>query len=54
LFGLCLNTAAVHHQRKLGQELKKGRNLETGADAEATEGCHLLACSSWLAQLAFL
>ena len=35
-----------------GQELKL--TLETGADAEATEGCCLLACSSWLAQPAFL
>jgi hypothetical protein len=28
----------VHHQRKLGQELKQGRNLETGSDAEAMDG----------------
>jgi hypothetical protein len=28
------------------------RNLEAGADAEAMEGCFLLACSLWLAQLA--
>jgi hypothetical protein len=27
---------------------------ETGADAEAMEGCYLLACFPWLAQLAFL
>jgi hypothetical protein len=26
---------AVHHQRKLGQELTQGRNLEAGADTEA-------------------
>jgi hypothetical protein len=25
-----------------------------GADAEATEGCFLLSCFPWLAQLAFL
>jgi hypothetical protein len=25
----------VHHRRKSGQELKQGRNLEAGADAEA-------------------
>ena len=25
----------VHHQRKLEQELKEGRNLEAGADIEA-------------------
>jgi hypothetical protein len=28
----------VDHQRKPGQELKQGRNLEAGADAEAMEG----------------
>jgi hypothetical protein len=27
---------------------------EAGADAEAMEGCSLLACFPWLAQLAFL
>jgi hypothetical protein len=27
---------------------------EAGADAEAIEGCYLLVCFSWLAQLAFL
>jgi hypothetical protein len=27
---------------------------EAGADAEAMEGCFLLACFPWLAQLAFL
>ena len=27
----------VHHQRKSVQELKNGRNLEAGADAEAME-----------------
>jgi hypothetical protein len=27
---------------------------EAGADAEATEGCHLLDCIPWLAQPAFL
>ena len=36
---------------KSGQELKQGWNLEAGADAEAMEGCCLLACSSWLTQL---
>jgi hypothetical protein len=36
----------VHHQSKSGQELKQGRNLEARADAEAMEGCYLLACSS--------
>jgi hypothetical protein len=28
----------VHHQRKSGQELKQGRNLEAGADEEVMEG----------------
>jgi hypothetical protein len=27
-----------------GQELKQSRNLEAGVDAEAMEGCCLLAC----------
>jgi hypothetical protein len=27
---------------------------EAGADAEAMEGCSLVACFPWLAQLAFL
>jgi hypothetical protein len=38
LFGLHFHIT-VHHQRKLGQELKQGRNLEAGADAEAIEEC---------------
>ena len=45
---------AVHRQRNSGQELTQGRNLEAGADAEAMEGCCLLACFPWFAQLAFL
>jgi hypothetical protein len=45
---------AVHHQRKSGLEVIQGRNLEIGIDAEAMEGCYLLACCPWLAQLAFL
>jgi hypothetical protein len=36
------------------KELKEDRNLEVKADAEAMEGCSLLACFSWLAQPAFL
>ena len=36
----------VHHGRKLRQELKQGRNLETAANAEDMEGCCLQACSS--------
>ena len=38
---------------KSRQELT-GQEPEAGADAEAMEGCCLLACSSWLAQFAFL
>ena len=34
LFGLHFHIA-VHRQRKSGQELKQGRSLEAGADAEA-------------------
>jgi hypothetical protein len=45
---------AVHHQKKSGQELTQGRNLEAGADGEAWRDAVLLACFSLLAQLAFL
>jgi hypothetical protein len=44
----------VHHQKKPEQDLKQGRNLRAGPDTEAMEECCLLACSSWLAQSAFL
>ena len=37
LFGLLFHIT-VHHGRKSGQELKQGRHLEAGADAEAMEG----------------
>jgi hypothetical protein len=53
LFSLHFHTT-VHHQRKSGQEVKQGQNLEAGADEEAMEECCLLACSPWLAQPAFL
>ena len=33
------------------QELKQSRHMEARADAEAHEGCCLLACFSWLAQV---
>jgi hypothetical protein len=49
--GFGLYTAV--HQGEPSQELKQGRNLEAGADAEALEGCCLLACFSWFAQPAF-
>jgi hypothetical protein len=32
----------------------QGRNLQAGAEAEAMEGCCLLACSPWLAQGIFI
>ena len=44
----------IHGPKQLRQGLTQGRNLEAGDDAEATEECCLLACSSWLAQPAFL
>ena len=50
LSGLYFHIAA-HHQRKSGQELRLGRNLEAGADAEVIEGCCLLACSHGLLSL---
>ena len=40
LFGLDFHIPV--HQRKSRQELKQGRNLEAGADAEVMEGCYLL------------
>jgi hypothetical protein len=38
------------------QEVRTGTQAgqKAGADAEAMEGCSLLACFSWLAQIAFL
>jgi hypothetical protein len=53
LFGLHFHSTA-HHLRNLGQELKQGRTLETGAGPEAMEECCLLACFQWLAHCAFL
>jgi len=40
--------------REVRKEPKQGRDLEAGAEAEAMEGCCLLACFPWLAQPAFL
>ena len=49
IFGLRSHNT-VYQQRKPGQDLDQtGQN-----DAEAMEGCCSLACSSWLAQPAFL
>jgi hypothetical protein len=33
-----------HDEWQAGEELKLGRNLEAGVDAEAIEECYLLAC----------
>ena len=43
LFSLCFHIS-LHHQRKSGQELKQGRTLPAGPDAEAMEGA-----AYWLA-----
>ena len=43
LFSLHFHIAG-HYQRKSGLELRQGRNLEAGADAEALEGA-----AYWLA-----
>lgn len=40
-----------HNKGKPGQELKPGRNLEAGTEAEVMEKCCLLVCSSSLTQI---
>ena len=53
LFGLHFHTV-VYHWRRSGQELKQGRNLEAGAEAEAMEGAtHWLAPHGLLRQLSY-
>ena len=47
VFGLFFYIVAYHWTMK-GQELKQGRDLEAGADAEVMEGA-----ADWLAQPAF-
>jgi hypothetical protein len=42
----CSSPKEVRTRTQAGQE--------AGADAEAMEGCNLVACFPWLAQLAFL
>lgn len=42
--------STVHHQRKSGQKLKLGRNLETRADAEAVITNFLLCSASFLVE----
>lgn len=44
----------VHHQSKSKQELKCNRHLEVGDNSEAISWCSFLACSTFLAQSAFL
>ena len=50
----CSSPKEVRTGTHTGQELTQGRDLEAGPDAEAMEGCCLLAYFPWLAQLAFL
>ena len=50
LFNLHVHIA-VCHRRKSGQKLKRGRNLEARADAEAMEECCLLDCFPGLLNL---
>jgi hypothetical protein len=45
---------SVHHWRKPGQECKREEPGGRGAHVEAVDKCYLVACSSWLAQPAFL
>jgi len=44
------------HSCSSPKEVRTGTQAgqEAGADAEAMEGCYLLACFPWLVQLAFL
>lgn len=42
---------AVHHHRKSEQELKQGRNLEAGSDAEVMKGSFLMSYSPLLSLL---
>lgn len=39
---------------EVGTGTQTGLKCQAGADAETMEGCYLLACFPWLAQLAFL
>ena len=41
----------VHHQRQSRQEVLQDRNLQAGADTEATEACSLLAAFHGLLSL---
>jgi hypothetical protein len=52
LFSLHFHNS-VQYGRKSGQELKQGRNLEAGADAEAMKEYCLLACFCGLLSLLF-
>jgi hypothetical protein len=44
VYSVYTSTLLFITKRKSRQELTQGRNLEAGADAEAMEGCCLLAC----------
>jgi hypothetical protein len=43
-----------HHWKKPGEELKQGREPRGRSWCRGCRGCHSLACSTWLAQPAFL
>jgi hypothetical protein len=45
--GFIQRTLKYHYSllKESGQELKQGRNLEAGVDAETMKGCYLLAFS---------
>ena len=51
LFGLYIHLTVYQWRKKSELELKQVRNLEAEADAEAMEGCCLLACSQGLLSL---
>lgn len=53
LFGLYFHISD-HHGKKLGQEIKQGRNLEAGNEAEAMKGAiYCLAFHGWLNLLSY-
>jgi hypothetical protein len=45
--------STIHHQRKLGQELKQGWNLEEGADEEAMDVVYWLVPHGLLSLLSY-
>jgi hypothetical protein len=53
LFGLHFQFTILQWKKSV-QKLRQDWSLEAGANAEAMEGCCLLDCFPWFAQLAFL